>query len=137
MASDLFDTDQRLVAGLVRQPRGPGQITNGVHARLARAAELIHHYMTVLHVDPSAFQPQVLDIADNARRHQHHVGLQGLIAVAFKAQLYRAPFHLAALQRTAGVQAYTVAGQGLGHMGTDLLILYRQDPIGHFNHADL
>ncbi|MNZ63521.1 hypothetical protein D3C78_816690 [compost metagenome] len=133
---DLFDADQRFVAGLVRQPGRAGDIADGVDARLAGGAVAVGDDMGLLHLDRSAFQPKVLDIADDTGGAEDHVDFHGRIAGTLQFNLPATGHTAMRLQPATGVQDDAVLAQRVGDMGGNLRVLHRQDALGHFHHAD-
>ena len=75
LPGDFLYADHRFMAGLVRQPRRPGKVANGVHARFVGATVVIDLHMAALDLDPCPFEPKVFNVAHNPGRHQHHIGL--------------------------------------------------------------
>ena len=73
LAGDLLDADHALMARLVREPGRPGEIADGIDAGLAGAAEVVDHDMGAVDLHLGAFEPDILDIADDADRRDHAI----------------------------------------------------------------
>ena len=65
-----FDADHAFMLGLVGQPGRPGQIADGIDARFAGARIGIGFDMGSVDFDLGAFQTDVFDIANDARRRK-------------------------------------------------------------------
>ena len=61
------------MAGLVRQPGGPGDVTDGIDAIHPGAAVFIGDHMSAVDLHAGLFQSQILDISDDADGGNHRI----------------------------------------------------------------
>ena len=83
-ASDVLYANHTFMRRLMRQPGRPGNVADGIHARLAGAAKAVHHDMRAFHFYLRAFQAEVFDVTDDA--HGGNYALNGnllLLAAGF------------------------------------------------------
>ena len=64
------------MTGFMRQPGRAGYITNRINARLGRCPKPIGHNMPPINFNSGAVQSQIFNIADDANRQNHALGLQ-------------------------------------------------------------
>ena len=65
-ALDRLDADDAFMLGLVREQRRPGDVADGVNARHVGFAHAVDDDVTALGLHAEFFQPEILDIADDA-----------------------------------------------------------------------
>ena len=77
MPGDQLGDHDTFVAGLVRQPRGSGDVSNGVQPIYTCPTVGIGHHMCAINFDtPSASRPESFDIAHNTNGRDYGVKLK-------------------------------------------------------------
>src|SRR5690625_2856206 len=134
-----LDAQDTLVAGLVCQHRRAGHVTDGVDARLLRAAEAVGHDDASLDLHPGAFEVQVLDVADDSNGGNHVFDLDRLALALLRldraGDQVRALFQLADLRRGQNLDALLL--QTLPCVSGNFLVLCRQDLRQQLDDGDL
>ncbi len=130
----------RLVMRHVGQPRGADHVADGVDSRHAGDVAVLRVGLDVvlddLQLEVVGDEP--LDIAQNADRHQHHLGLDGDLALG-RLELGLDPrvglFDLGRLG--AGQDRQPALGEAFLQGGGDVFVFAGQDPVEQLDDRDL
>ena len=132
---DRLHADDALVLGLVGEHRRAGDVADGVDARHVGAAEPVDNDGAAIDLHPELLQPEPLDIADDADRRDHALGLDrpgpALAVLERRGDAVALLVELGHLG--PGVNLDTLLLEALARQRGDLGILGRQDLRQHLD----
>ena len=126
------------MAGLVREPGRARDVADGIQAFDPGAAEFIGHHMAAVDLDPQGFQPQPLDIAEDADCRDHGVkllrhGARGRFQMGDDLARRTVQF----LHRGLFQDLHALLDKSLLGKGADFRILDRQNAVQHLDHRGI
>ena len=95
--------------------------------------------MAAINRNADIFDPQPLDIAGNANRHDDPVNRHRLFLIVgqLKRHLDRILFQRHRRHRRPGMQRHPLLLEGLRSQGRNFCVFNRQNPVEHFDNRDL
>ena len=123
------------MAGLVGQPRRSSQIANGINTGLPRGLPSVYLHMTAIDLNLGVLQAQILNITNNAHRHDNPVD-NDTFGLAVGCLDRGCNINLGLFKTfdlNIGQYAHALLLKGLMRHGRYFLVLHWQYSVQHFN----